>query len=194
MRVPGRARRNGRPSDGLAVLIAELDRACEVAIALGLQVAEEFLAGSIIQPPTSTETNAMFETFTLVGAIVAFANGAFTVWDRWARGRPLAWVTAKKVAAAPYEYVRIKNPGHSDLFILGARAYPPIYATARGHSMDEIVDGSARMDVNVLLRPGKKHDLPIIDLRTTIEWPTDAPSRRPGMSCSGTVVRRAASC
>ena len=104
-------------------------------------------------------------------------------------------MTAKKVAAAPYEYVRIKNPGHSDLFILGARAISAdLRHGQRGHSMDEIVDGSARMDVNVLLRPGKKHDLPIIDLRTTIEWPTDAPSRRPGMSCSGTVVRRAASC
>ena len=49
--------------------LSQNSTACEVAIALGLQVAEVFLAGSIIQPPTSTETNAMFATFTLVRAL-----------------------------------------------------------------------------------------------------------------------------
>jgi len=34
----------------------------------------------------------MLEAFKIAGAIVAFATGAFTVWDRWARRTPLPLV------------------------------------------------------------------------------------------------------
>src|SRR5262249_59301643 len=69
--------------------------------------------------------SSVLEAITVVGAIVGLATGLFTVWDRWARGRPLAWATAEKFGANPLEYIRIKNPGHGDLFIRGVRAYPP---------------------------------------------------------------------
>jgi hypothetical protein len=43
----------------------------------------------------------MLEAIKLVGALVGLATGIFTAWDRWARGRPLAWVTAKKLGVNP---------------------------------------------------------------------------------------------
>jgi hypothetical protein len=36
----------------------------------------------------------MLEVIKLVGAIVGLATGIFTIWDRWVRGRLLAWVSA----------------------------------------------------------------------------------------------------
>ena len=66
----------------------------------------------------------MLEAIQLVGAIAGLVTTAFVIWDRWARGRPLAWVTAKKLGANPYKYIRIKNPGPADVFILGVRAHP----------------------------------------------------------------------
>jgi len=61
----------------------------------------------------------MLEAIKLVGAIAGLLTARFVIWDRWARGRPLAWVTGKKLGVNPYEYVRIKNPGPADVFILG---------------------------------------------------------------------------
>src|SRR5262249_9290959 len=117
----------------------------------------------------------MLEAFKLAGAIVAFVNALFTVWDRWARGRPLAWVTAEKPVATAHRYIRVQNPGPMGVFIKGARAYPrAIYGVAKGHSHRATVEAAARIDVNVLLGPGEKHDLVIIDRR---DQSTGAPSR-----------------
>jgi hypothetical protein len=77
----------------------------------------------------------MLETIKFVGAIVGLVTGIFTAWDRWARGRPLAWVTAKKLGVNPYKYIRIKNPGPSDVFILAVSVYPSrTYHIAKDHS------------------------------------------------------------
>jgi hypothetical protein len=116
----------------------------------------------------------MLETIRLIGAIVGLATGAFTVWDRWARGRPLAWVTIKKIVN-PIEYIRIKNPGPADVFILGVRAHPPIYGIAKDHSAGAIVEATLNIDANVLLWQGETCDLPLIDLRNQAEIPKDAP-------------------
>jgi hypothetical protein len=43
----------------------------------------------------------MLEALKLVGAIAGLLTTAFVIWDRWARGRPLAWVTAKKLGLNP---------------------------------------------------------------------------------------------
>jgi hypothetical protein len=108
----------------------------------------------------------MLEAIKLVGAIVGFATGVFTVWDRWARGRPLAWVTATKLGANPYKYIRIKNPGPADVFILAVRAYPSkVYSIAKDHSTEAIVGAASfNVDVNVVLWQGEERDLPIIDV------------------------------
>src|SRR5262245_12298875 len=114
----------------------------------------------------------MLEAIKLIGAIVGLATGAFTVWDRWARGRPLAWVTAKKLGVNPFKYIRIKNPGPADVFILAVRAYPPeVYAVSKDHSSDAIAGAASfNVDVNVVLWQGEERDLPI--------WEVSKPDQR----------------
>jgi hypothetical protein len=127
------------------------------------------------------EDVTLVEAITLVGSIVGLATGIFTVWDRWARGRPLAWVTAeKRFSGNPEEYICVKNPGHSDVFILGVRVHPKtpqIYGVAKDHSV-RAISSSFHGNVNVLLPPGKEQYLPIIELPKDLDAPIDTAGRR----------------
>jgi hypothetical protein len=96
------------------------------------------------------------------------------------RGRPLAWVTAKKLvvgASSSYEYIRLQNPGPVGVFIKRVRAYPPIYGIAKDHSAGAITRAVVKFDVNVLLGPSDTHDLVIVPLRDPSKVPKDEPSR-----------------
>jgi hypothetical protein len=118
----------------------------------------------------------MLETIKTVGAFAGLLTTAFVIWDRWARGRPLAWVTIKKFGVNPYTYIRIKNPGPADVFILAVRAYPSgTYFIARDQSSQAIVDASLKIDTNVLLWQGETRDLPILPFRKPSEMAKDAP-------------------
>jgi hypothetical protein len=120
----------------------------------------------------------MLEGFKLAGAIVAFVTALFTVWDRWVRGRPLAWVTAKKLGANPYEYIRIQNPGPTGVFIKSVHAYPRgIYGIAKDRSPGAMMKAQINIDVNVLLGPGEAYDLPLLPLRNPSEAAKDQPVR-----------------
>jgi hypothetical protein len=120
----------------------------------------------------------MLETIKTIGAYAGLVTAAFVVWDRWARGRPLAWVTATKFGAAPYEYIRVKNPGPGAVFIWRVDVHPPIYGIAKDHSAQAIAGTLVDGDVHVLLEPGQAHDLVIIDRRNQLEVPKDAPPQR----------------
>jgi len=52
----------------------------------------------------------------------------------------LAWVTARKRFAHPEDYICVKNPGYSAVFIRGVRVYPKkIYSVAKDHSAEAIL-------------------------------------------------------
>jgi len=104
----------------------------------------------------------MLEAIKLVGGIAGLLTTAFVIWDRLARGRPLAWVMAKKFGANSYKYIRIQNPGPADVFILGVRAHPPkSYGIARDDTERAIAEALNNIDVNVLLSKDEVRDLPI---------------------------------
>jgi len=121
-----------------------------------------------------TTVKTLVEAIKLFGGIAGLVTAAFLVWDRWARGRPLAWVTARKFGANPLEYIRLKNPGYGDVFVLGVRAYPRVYDVAKDRSVRATITATAlKWDVRVLLRQNEEWDLPIFP-----NLPTDAASRR----------------
>jgi hypothetical protein len=122
----------------------------------------------------------MLEAIKLVGGIAGLLTTAFVIWDRWVRGRPLAWMDAtKRFTGNPEEYIRIKNPGYGNVFIRKVRVEPlNIYGVAKDPSVRAITSALFNMDVNVLLRPGKTHDLGIIKFPKKLDKPQDAPSRR----------------
>jgi hypothetical protein len=83
-------------------------------------------------------------------------------------------VTAKKFGANPLEYIRLKNPGYGDVFVLQVRAYPRFYDVAKDRSVRAtITDTALKSDVRVLLRQNEEWDLPIFP-----NLPTGSSSRR----------------
>jgi hypothetical protein len=121
----------------------------------------------------------MLETTTLVGAIVGLVTGAFIIWYRWVRGRPLAQVAIKTLGANPCTYICIRNPGHDDVLVLGVRAYPPgIYGVAKNHSLAATLSAAFNLDVHVLLQRDADYDLPIFMFPKNIgSQDRDLPSR-----------------
>jgi hypothetical protein len=65
----------------------------------------------------------------------------------------------------PEPYIRILNPGPTDVLIQRVRVRPTIYGVAKDYSRRGRQAFFEGADVNVLLRPGQEHELPIIDLR-----------------------------
>jgi hypothetical protein len=111
----------------------------------------------------------MLETIKTVGSFAGLVSAAFLVWDRWARGRPVAEPAIKLAGVNPFKFVRIKNPGPGSVFVQGVRAYPPgIYGVAKNHSADATLQAMVPeiygvADLQILLRSGEKCDFPIID-------------------------------
>ena len=125
----------------------------------------------------SASDTSIIEFIKTVGGIAGLLTAAFMVWDRWARGRPLAWVTATKFGANPLEYIRLKNPGYGDVFVLAVRAYPRVYDVAKDRSTRAaITDTGFQRDVRVLLKQNKEWDLKIFPNRRKL--PEGSASRR----------------
>ena len=60
--------------------------------------------------------NGLLAAFTTFGALVGLLTGIFTLWDRYARGRPIACLAP----GADDVVLRISNPGDYAIFILSA--------------------------------------------------------------------------
>jgi hypothetical protein len=117
----------------------------------------------------------MLEKIKLFGGIAGLITATFLVWDRWTRGRPLAWVTATRRFGILAEYICIINPGRSDLFIREVRVYPRtarvLYGVAKDHSEKAVVSTLYSTEVNALLRAGEEKYLPIIKLPRILDAP-----------------------
>ena len=140
----------------------ELPHGCGQALA-GTLLRNHVPAGRSYDTPACRDGNNMLETIKTIGSLAGLVSVAFLIWDRCLRGRPLAGVTAKKTGAHSFTYLRISNPGPAEVFILGVRARPPIYRIAREQSdqaLEEVL-GNGDAEINLLLRQGEVHDLPI---------------------------------
>ena len=62
-------------------------------------------------------------TFTDIAAYVGLPTGVFTFWDRYAKGRPIAFLVFVDKEAR----LRISNPGDYSIFILSAQTTPEVF-------------------------------------------------------------------
>jgi hypothetical protein len=85
-----------------------------------------------------TVAKEMLSALTTFGALVGLATGIFTVWDRWVRWRPIAYIIA---TTAGSNYIRIKNLGPVDVVIRSIRSHPSMFKVAKDHEVDAIYRG-----------------------------------------------------
>jgi hypothetical protein len=102
------------------------------------------------------------EAIKLFGGIAGLATAAFTIWDRLARGRPLAYVTLKGSPGNPYQYVRVKNVDRMDILITAIRPSPSRFRISKGHSLRAIVGAAMGERPAAILAPEQEHDFPVI--------------------------------
>jgi hypothetical protein len=109
----------------------------------------------------------MLETIKTIGSFAGLVTTGFVIWDRCWRGRPKASLTGavRTTGMPPEMYIRISNPGPTDMLIQSVRVRPAIYGVAKDHSAKGRKAFFEGVDLNLLLRSGKEHDLPIEDLR-----------------------------
>ena len=73
----------------------------------------------------------MLSTFTTIGAFVGLLAGVFTVWDRYAKGRPIAYLVFKNEGDEISPRLFISNPGDYSIFILSAKTIPDVFFLSR---------------------------------------------------------------
>ena len=74
--------------------------------------------------------------FTDFAAYVGLLTGVFTFWDRYAKGRPIAFL----VFEAKEARLRISNPGDYSIFILSAKTTPKVFFLSRGSDIRTIIE------------------------------------------------------
>ena len=80
--------------------------------------------------------SSLLAAFTAFGALVGLLTGIFTLWDRYARGRPIACV-----AFGPDDVLlRISNPGDYSIFILSAKTIPDVFFLSRDKEIRTIIE------------------------------------------------------
>ena len=95
--------------------------------------------------------NGWLAVFTTIGASLGILTTIFTLWDRYARGRPIAFLVRGQDAddpPRPFVLLRISNPGDYSIFILSAKVTPKVFFLSRGsgvHTLieDQLSDASA---------------------------------------------------
>jgi hypothetical protein len=92
--------------------------------------------------------------FTFVGSIVAFATAAFTLWDRLARARPIAFFGDEGLLGNSLTYIQVKNTSEVDILILRFHCWPAIFKVSRGSGVKEIVQALTDRPAVTIIVPG----------------------------------------
>ena len=73
----------------------------------------------------------MLSVFTTIGAFVGLLTGIFTFWDRYAKGRPIAFLIFKKDGDRVSPRLCVSNPGDYSIFIRSTKIVPGVFFLRR---------------------------------------------------------------
>jgi hypothetical protein len=82
----------------------------------------------------------MFELLKTIGSFVGLLTGAFTVYDRVAKGRPVATLTFSKVGDGISPKVAIFNASDTTIVILGWSIIPDVYFLIKDDSLRSSIE------------------------------------------------------
>jgi len=99
-------------------------------------------------------------TYTEIGAAVGFLTGAYTLFDRFMKGRPIAYLVASGPATNAVLSLRVKNVGQQDLMLRRLLSIPRLYEIAKNDSPLGIIEAQFGSFMTVL-PPGGQMDFPV---------------------------------
>lgn len=104
----------------------------------------------------------MLHPLVVIGSIVGFITGVYTLIDRVFVRRPSLWFRKGK------NYSRIvlcvQNNDAQDVVVIGSKVRPRIYAVANADFLDATVDAAADTSPYRIIAPGSTAELPLITL------------------------------
>jgi hypothetical protein len=98
-------------------------------------------------------------SFTDFAAYIGLLTGIFTFWDRYAKGRPIAFL----VFEAKEARLRISNPGDYSIFILSAKTTPEVFFLSRGPDIRTIIEDQLSSITYWPIEPKGSTEFPIAD-------------------------------
>jgi hypothetical protein len=81
-----------------------------------------------------------FELLKTIGSFVGLLTGAFTLYDRTARGRPIATITYTKVGDGITPSVQITNVSDTTIVVLESSIRPDVYFLATDKNLRLLID------------------------------------------------------
>jgi hypothetical protein len=108
-------------------------------------------------------------TWTEIGAAVGFLTGAYTLFDRFVKGRPIAYLVATGPASNAILRLRVKNVGQQDVVLRRLFSIPRFYQIAKNDSTLGIVEAQFGW-FTAVLQPGEQMDFPVFPSRAAEKW------------------------
>jgi hypothetical protein len=119
-------------------------------------------------------------SFTDVAAYVGLATRIFTFWDRYAKGRPIAFLVFKDAEVR----LCISNPGDYSIFILSAKILPKVFFLSSSPDVRTIIEdqlsgithwpiepkGTAEFVIADRFEGGRKLSLTDRRVRFSVSW------------------------
>jgi hypothetical protein len=91
---------------------------------------------------------------------VGFLTGVYTLFDRFMKGRPLAYLVASGPATNANISLRVKNVGQQDVVLRRLFSSPRLYEIAKDDSVLGITEAQFKSFMTVL-QPGQQVDFPV---------------------------------
>jgi hypothetical protein len=103
----------------------------------------------------------VFDAITKIGSIVGLLSGIFLVYDRLARGRPIASLTILMDGTRKIPCVRIDNITPYDVAITNTEVRPKTYFLVEDLDVRRVVRGAAGKSPYFMLKAGDSKELKI---------------------------------
>jgi hypothetical protein len=104
----------------------------------------------------------LMDWFHTSGSLVAFGTGAFTLYDRLLRHRPLLSIGAQLMGANAKPFLRVKNVAPYDIFVESISCKPAVLGITTSTSVRAIATLMTGADTTVLLSPNEEMLLTLI--------------------------------
>jgi hypothetical protein len=104
----------------------------------------------------------LLDWFHTSGSLVAFGTGAFTLYDRLLRHRPLLSIGAQLMGANAKPFLRVKNVAPYDIFVESISCKPAVLGITTATSVRAIAALMTGSDTTVLLSPNEETLLTVI--------------------------------
>jgi hypothetical protein len=104
----------------------------------------------------------MGEVLKTIGSFAGLLSAAFLIYDRFAKGRPVASLTISQENKRPSPRIRVSNPGSFDVAVLSTSVEPNVYLLAENEGAEGNLRASFGQIPNFMLKPGQEKELRIV--------------------------------